>query len=656
MRDPSRFPYRPDIDGLRAVAVVMVLLFHAELGFRGGFVGVDAFFVISGFLITGLIRKRQAAGTFTFGDFWVRRVRRIMPAAAVMTLVVLVAGYFLLLPSQYRSVGQAAFKQQLMLSNHHFFKRLDYFGTAAEQRPLLHTWSLAVEEQFYLVYPFLLAGLHRWRPRWTLPALGLLFVASLGASEWFVKTNTAASFYLLPMRAWEMILGGLICFPPLPTWVPRTVRAAGAMAGLGGLVATGLLYDNTVPFPGLAALLPCGATALLIYANSCGVAGPTRLLTTRPALFVGWISYSLYLWHWPVLAYVRVANGGTLPSLTAKIGALAVAAAAAVLSWRFVETPLRRPDTPRIDARRTRRILLATPALMGLALVITQTKGLPGRVPDEAIDLLAYGKSMSFRSQVTVQDVLSGNLPTFGDPSGDRLCLVWGDSHAMHLVEGLDQACREAGFRGEQITHSATPPLVDFSRYAHAGLNDQTPAWTRSVLRHIEQTQPDVVIVSAFWEDYVGEDGFEEAARRTVDELAATGTSVVLMLETAVNDADVPQAMAFEAFYERPLPRLGVTLRSHRERTADSAAILRAAATDNVRVLDPIAPFLVDGHFLTAVDDGEVLFRDDDHLSIAGGRRLIPLFAELLTETDRPAERRRDGLLQMATEDRPIIR
>jgi peptidoglycan/LPS O-acetylase OafA/YrhL len=200
------FKYRPDIDGLRAVAVSMVLLFHAGLGFPGGYVGVDVFFVISGFLITGLILKEQKAGTFTLANFWMRRIRRIIPAATVMVATVLIAGFFLLLPTDYVELGQSSIAQQLMLSNVYFWRSTGYFSGFAELKPLLHTWSLAVEEQFYIGYPFLIIILSRFRRRNIALFIALLTAVSFATSQYGVEHYPNATYYLLPTRAWELLI------------------------------------------------------------------------------------------------------------------------------------------------------------------------------------------------------------------------------------------------------------------------------------------------------------------------------------------------------------------------------------------------------------------------------------------------------------------
>jgi peptidoglycan/LPS O-acetylase OafA/YrhL len=281
--------YRPDIDGLRAVAVLLVVLFHARWGFTGGFVGVDVFFVISGFLITGMMLKEQQSGTFRLADFWIRRVRRIIPASLVMVVAVLVAGAFLLLPHDYETLGESAISQQFMLANVYFWRNTGYFDAPAEQRRLLHTWSLAVEEQFYLGYPILFALVQRIPKKLTVLLLLAISAVSFAVSEWGVWHHPSATFFLLPTRAWELLMGGLLCFAPPPTRFKDWQLGLASLVGLGGIVVAGWFFSSSTPFPGRNALLPCAAAALLIYANSSRLTWIGRALAARPVVLVGLI-------------------------------------------------------------------------------------------------------------------------------------------------------------------------------------------------------------------------------------------------------------------------------------------------------------------------------------------------------------------------------
>lgn len=301
----QNFRYRPDVDGLRAGAVLAVILFHAGLGFSGGYIGVDVFFVISGFLITSLIVSDLQEGKFRLANFWERRARRIIPALAVVVLGTLIAGWFLLLPREYAALGKSAACQSVFGANFYFYRTTlgGYFAGVADEMPLLHTWSLAVEEQFYLIVPLTFAAVFRFprlRTRRVLLALfGAGILVSFLASLYGVAHYRIAAFYLLPTRAWELLVGSALAIFPL-TWMTkhRPTREILSFVGLAGILVPCWFYTGKTPFPGLAALPPCLGTALIIWSNSpLGHATvPTslsRLLATRPVVFVGLISSSI---------------------------------------------------------------------------------------------------------------------------------------------------------------------------------------------------------------------------------------------------------------------------------------------------------------------------------------------------------------------------
>ena len=281
-----------------------MLLYHAGLGFTGGYVGVDVFFVISGFLITALISEELSLNQFELREFWGRRIRRILPASTMMCLLVLIAGMFLLLPTDFNELAESASAHQLLFSNVFFWRRLSYFAGPSEVKPLLHTWSLAVEEQFYLFYPVLLIILRNVSRTRHLIILTSLFFLSLILSEWAVWHHPSAAFFLLPTRMWELLAGGIAFFCPISNR-KKIWQEVGAWMGIALILMAGVLFDSDTEFPGFWALLPCGGSFLLIYCNGTSLTSVGRLLSFRPVVFTGLLSYSLYLWHWPILAYMH---------------------------------------------------------------------------------------------------------------------------------------------------------------------------------------------------------------------------------------------------------------------------------------------------------------------------------------------------------------
>ena len=334
--------YRGDIDGLRAVAVLLVLLFHVDLGCPGGLVGVDVFFVISGYLITRIVRSKGQAGTFRLSEFWARRIRRLLPASILVVATTLLVGAVFLLPNDCEGLAKSAIAQQLLVSNVFFWQESGYFAKAAEYKPLLHTWSLAVEEQFYLVYPILLLLLNRFSARVIAGVLILLALSSLGTCQWLMQSQPSAAFYLLPTRAWELMLGGIVGLAPMPERLKPLHAELLSWTGLVAIFLAAGCFDASMPFPGVAALVPCIGACLVIFSNSARSTVAGRILAAKPLAFVGLISYSLYLWHWPVLVFTRFGLGG-VQTFPAMVMVLLVSFALAYVTWRFVERTFRQP-------------------------------------------------------------------------------------------------------------------------------------------------------------------------------------------------------------------------------------------------------------------------------------------------------------------------
>lgn len=438
--------YRPEIDGLRAVAVLSVMCFHGAVpGFSGGFVGVDVFFVISGFLITGILLKELQLGHFSLAAFYERRARRIMPALFLVLLFSVVVGWFVLEPYSFRSLGSALIATVLFGSNILFWRVTSYFADAFEN-PLLHTWSLGVEEQFYLFFPLFLLGLWKFLPR----RLGLVFVMlaviSLCVSLWALGTGRqAAAFYLLPSRAFELLLGSMAAWvlftDKLPAARPWAAQAF-SIFGLFSIFLAIVLYNKSMPFPGWRALLPTfGALLIILYAGPQTLVG--RLLGSRPMVAVGLISYSAYLWHQPVFVFFRAAEFSltVLYSLALILFCLLLA----WLSWRFVEQPFRKRN-----AFTRGRVFWGTAAAstlgicVGAALVISD--GVKSRYTADELRWYAYADTARQSSYVTERfDSLSR---PFDRLSGGRKIVVIGDSFAQDFTNMYHET---GAWRGDQV-------------------------------------------------------------------------------------------------------------------------------------------------------------------------------------------------------------
>ena len=622
--------YRPDIDGLRALSVIVVVLFHAGLGVTGGFVGVDVFFVISGYLITSLILKQQSAGRFDLVEFFARRVRRIIPAVSVMTLATLVLGSLWLSPAAWIDLAGSAVAQTVMMANVWYWRTINYFSTEAELNPFLHMWSLAVEEQFYLVYPFILVYLGRYSRRTIFLVLSVLAAVSFVLAVAILPIRASAVYYLLPFRAWELLLGGIVSLLPRQRF-PRRSEVE-VSVGLAMVLGPAFLYDAQTPFPGMNALLPCVGAAMVIHGGSSGTTLAGRWLGSRPMVAVGLLSYSIYLWHWPLLALARNLLGIRLPWPVA-VGLVGLSVAVAAASWRWVEEPIRRGSS--FDSRRfSLKLFVATSAsVLTLAGAILVGQGFPWRFSSTTLGYFAARTDTPFRLNVTVDAAERGDLPTFGDGNGRDSVLVWGDSHAMMIVPGVDAACRTLGISGIQATYSATPPLLGYvfngSLY---GLGAEGPRFNRAVMKTILERPVRLVVIGAHWENYAGSADFEQCLRETVDTITAAGIPVCLMLDVPTFSTSLPEALARRAIFGLGTADLVVSESNYQDQNRLTNSIIRSVAGNRAVILDP-RDIMTDasGNWVAELGS-EALYHDASHLSGTGGRRLAPLFERLFQE------------------------
>lgn len=623
---------------MRAVSVLAVLLFHAGLGFPGGFVGVDVFFVISGFLVTSLIFKELENGTFSFARFWERRARRILPAALCMTLAVLVAGWFLLLPEDFRRLGQATVAQSLFSANIYFWRSVNYFMGSAEELPLLHTWSLAVEEQFYFIAPFLLFGLYRLvaqrRRRAMIAVLGSGFLISFFLSVYVLHKSSNAAFYLLPTRAWELLAGSIVALWPAK-YAPKgtLLRESLSWLGLAGIFSAMFMYDRETAFPGAAALLPCVGAALVIWANGIpnGASSPSltsagRILAFKPLVFIGLISYSLYLWHWPLLAFSHYWAFETL-SLFYRIQVVTLSIVLAVLSWRFIETPFRRKQI-----FGTQRSVLGF-AGTGLATMVAAggiiyfAHGLPQRLPPEVVRFEAAKRDLVPIDNRDAKDVLADNLAVLGKAKKDAPIdfLVWGDSHARAAQPAIELICRDLELNGRSITHSATMPLLGFYRTAKYGLNEEAIAFGEAVFNYVKIHKIPKIFLICRWEagDLV-EDNFDRAFARTVQAFHEIGVRVFVMMQVPSHEFDVPKKLALNALLQQNDASWQTTPEQHRHLNARLYQLAQKLSSDDCVFIDPAPAFLepsTNRYGVTA--NGESLYVDNNHLTGRASKAIL---------------------------------
>lgn len=645
-KGPTPFIYRPEVDGLRALAVLAVVFFHVQLGCPGGYVGVDVFFVISGFLITSLIWRDLQLGRFAFGQFWERRARRIAPALVVVTVVTVVAGWGLLLPEDFASLCKAAASQAVFGANFHYWNESGYFQGAAEEKPLLHTWSLAVEEQFYLFMPILLWALVRWKlgrgRAVVLSVLGAGLAGSLLLSVVGVGRWPHATFYLLPTRAWELLVGAILAFAP-PLRIRRfggAVQEALSILGLALILYPVFGYSPETRFPGLAAVPPCLGTALLIWANSrTGESVPTvvgKILAKPPVVFIGLISYSLYLWHWPFIAFsnylaLEPSRAGT------KLILLLGGFLCAVLSWRWVETPFRKRTLA------PTRVGMYAYAGSGLALVMiigmigVAKEGFPGRVTPEARALVkAEIVDRTYLNETLIAEVRAGKGLHIGvdRPSLSPSLLVWGDSHAMAALPAVDTLLKERGLTGRAMTRSSTAPVCDWYAESRYGLNERSIEFNEEILSYIHEEEIPVVVLIALWSDYVEDGGseFENALVRTVHRIAEAGAVPYLLLGVPVHPFEVPRALASASMLDRDLSKYCASPSVENEYDGIQERSLERIRAAGTVVIDPKPAFLdsESGVYMLR-ENGVVLYRDAHHLTTDGAiEKLKPVLAENL--------------------------
>lgn len=461
--------HRKDIDGLRAVAVLPVVAFHAGIDFiRGGFVGVDVFFVISGYLITSLLMKDIIAGKFSITKFYERRVRRIFPALVAVLLGTFVFAWFYSLPSELVDLSKSAIAAVLSVSNIFFLMQAGYFDGTALSKPLLHTWSLAVEEQFYIFWPLLLWGTCRMtqnKPRvmtWTVA------IVSLALSAYGAFHFKDASYYLVFTRAWELMLGALVAFDALPVPKNESLREVYSFTGLTLIIASVFMINSDMPFPGVTALPPTLGAAMIIAVGRVNARTVTgRVLSMRPVTFIGLISYSLYLWHWPIAVFQR--NYGMLMDTgsdrTRKIAIILVSFVAAAISWRFIEQPFREGKYRPSPRKLAWMAAVASVAVLGISACMWNAEGYPARYSPRAIELASY---LNYQAGPMFRDGKCFLSERVGPADVDPECiaesadkpnyLIMGDSHAAQLWSGLSSVVTGKHFM--QMTAAGCLPTI----------------------------------------------------------------------------------------------------------------------------------------------------------------------------------------------------
>ena len=658
---PSKLDYRPDIDGLRAIAVLSVLFYHGGIKlFPGGFVGVDVFFVISGYLITSIIIREIKAGEFTLINFYERRIRRIYPALFTVVAFTLLVSALLFDAMDYANIGKSAISVTFFLSNVLFWTESGYFEAPSILKPLLHAWSLSVEEQFYILFPILMALIARFfKSRFGL-TLALIATASLALSVYGINHDASAAFYLMQFRAWELLIGSLLALSALPSQIGITLRNILSATGIIMILASVALYNHETPFPGMAALLPVMGSALIIYSGKGGTSLVGNVLSLRPIVFIGQISYSLNLWHWPLLLFGKYYLIREPTAMDLSIWLL-VTFTISTLAWKYVENPFR-VKTFLIKPR----IFVFAGSVMALSLITS------------AAIYLHDGFPLRFSPE---QEFLGRNDPEWrqwqkctvarenGAPKSIRLCdmgadsstpefFLWGDSHARALAPAINASAAQAGVAGRMTAMTSCPPLLGMDRPdERLGVCLQ---YEEMVLQYI-QAHPELktIILTARWalsaegSRYKVEEGasvtlvdvviqnqndsnavlFDIGLDRTVAKLIELNRKVVIVSGVPEIGYDVPSSFSIAIRTGRDINNIiAPTFQEYLERNYIVLKTINGLKEKGtIQVVDP-AQALCDDIRCNITADGQPLYLDNSHLSPFGAHYISYLFDRLFDE------------------------
>jgi peptidoglycan/LPS O-acetylase OafA/YrhL len=616
----ERLPQRDDIQGLRAIAVLAVIVFHLNKEWLpGGFTGVDIFLVISGFLITSIILRQQRDGSFLYSSFYISRIRRIVPAYLALLAVTTFCMAVLLTPNDFVTYEKSLVAASYFGSNHFFANQSDYFAPAAHELPLLHTWSLAVEMQFYLLLPLLLKLLPR---RFSGAFLTVLIAALVAHSSYRLALGERqAEYFSLTSRVHEFLIGSLVAISPASRDWPGRGSNLAATAGLLLIVGGFFFISEETPFPGLLSLVPCLGSALVIAAGSRSVVG--QWLTNPLLVLVGALSYSLYLWHWPILAAIRYFLEAYALPPAAVLAFVVLTLTLSYGSYRYVELPFRGRSAP--SGFRSVALLVTAVSLIGLANIVG-----PRLVDPLPAELTRYARDEEICHGRVIGDCIRG------ERSADREILLIGDSHGAQLNLFADVVGQSLHARIRVLTASSCVPIDDFDV-------DRPVEWARApCLRQIEVTRTYIplargLIVAGMWQYHFKSEKFLQALDRFLDDAAKRNQSVVVLAQVPMLESNVVRRFRFE---QLGLPQSRVERhpewRAANQRIRDLVA-RHPLATFFDATEDPLfrdAPF----------EDGVLLYHDSHHLNEVGSRRyaevasprLSTWFVGIFTNGERP--------------------
>lgn len=623
---------------MRAVAVTSVLLCHlGTKTFTGGYVGVDVFFVLSGFLISQIIAEDLRADRFSIAKFYERRIRRIVPALVFVCAVCTAVATVLLFPDEMKTYAASLLAAVFSVSNIWFAHQTSYFDPAAATQPLLHTWSLGVEEQFYIFYPLLLSAVFRYRRAWLPALIWILLAASLALSIGLSPFYPRSSYFLIHSRMWELLIGAVLALRLVPSSTRAWQREMAAAFGLVGLLVAILSFSDKTVFPGYAALLPCVATALIMWGE--GQTAVARLLSIRPMVFVGLISYSLYLWHWPLIVFTKliVVQPFTLMQMLA-IGTAAFVLS--VLTWRFVETPFRRRTTLRSPSVKVFAFGGASiGALAVCAIAVMLLQGMPSRFAKNILNIEAAAQDWSPKRVACHFDgSLAGDFDkscVLGAPVEPSI-IIYGDSHGAELSVALASLAEARNESVRELTASGCPPALDFTYRDRP----ECPAYNAKILARLVSLPPKTIIIatnSVGWTDEYAKE-FKSGLRSVLRALSSAGHHVILLgpVPPHPNQLPVPATLARKALLGKKPEKYAFRPDMPKLRELD-ATLAELAIAENARYVSLLAALCDESH-CKADMNGTVLYFDDNHMSVAGQKLIAAkLLAPILWPTPMAA-------------------
>lgn len=636
--------YQPDIQGLRALAVFLVIFYHSGLpGMPGGYIGVDVFFVISGFLITGLLlRELERTQTVSLAKFYARRFRRLLPAATVVLAATITMAWFAYSPLELKIFSSSAFATSIYLSNVWFAHlSTDYLAEDTGANPLLHTWSLGVEEQFYLVWPLLILLVFRLGSnddihRRLLVAFVLLILSSFALSFWLTQYNQPWAFFGSPTRAWEFGLGGLAAL-----WFSRGAllsRGQALFAGWSGfamIMVGALAYDRSTAFPGAAALLPVlGATLLIAAAHTKRLRGMSVLLATRPMQFIGDMSYSLYLWHWPV--FVLFAAPGEHGDPLISLRNIAVVTLLAWATLALVENPVR--FNRRLSSRTVKSLLFGATLTTATAVLAVGIRGIAATNLQDPVQK-KFLQARNDKPRIYADDCHLDQYETvpmactYGAVDSDYTVVLFGDSHAAHWFPAIEQIVNDRGWKLMAFTKSGCPSIMHEPHSELFGRPyTECTQWRERVIGLMQEMHPQLVVVSNINSYENTAEEWRDQTRKLLNTLAPISDRIVIISDTPHAVRSVPNCLSRAAWrgvdYNQHCQAKVASDRATAVRAAEKAA---AAPFANVSVVD-LSEIICPTTPCPVYEDGVIRYSDGSHLTATYSRLLTTQLAPFLVD------------------------